>query len=125
MYFSVFFNENLSFFVVWLFVLWMDGSQKTQLHSCPMRICEDLLTFKGCVDDEVHLKYHQCVGVFESLGRKSFFFFFIPICWQGLSMENKICVLPLAFGPAELLLKQEPELIKHVSTDLTEGMRAC
>lgn len=44
---------------------------------------------------------------------------------RSSSMEIEMCVLPLASGPAELLLQREPELIKHVSTDLTEGMRAC
>lgn len=56
------------------------------------------------------------------------FFFFEPPLVGKVSTWRKtpqsVCS-PLSFGPAELFLYWEPELIKRVSTDLTEGMRAC
>lgn len=69
------------------------------------------------------LKYCQSVVEFESLGRKHIFFN-PQLLARSQHGEQNVCSA-LAFGPVEPLLYQEPELIKHVSTDLTEGMRAC
>lgn len=61
------------------------------------------------------LKYSVCVGIWKS--RKKTHFFFNPhLLASSQHGEQNVCSA-LAFGPVELLLYQEPELIKHVSTD--------
>lgn len=96
--------------------------QHIWLICCVIR--EDTLTFRGSVDTEVMLKCYQCVGEFEKSWKKTHFFLIPHLLARSQHGEQNVCSA-LAIGPVEPLLYREPELIKHVSTDLTEGMRAC